>query len=51
MNNIFGGDGREAIPVPIPNTEVKVPSADGTAQEAVWESRTLPKILFYSPIL
>ena len=29
-------------PVPIPNTEVKLPSADGTAWEAVWESRTLP---------
>ena len=26
-----GGHGRAAIPVPIPNTEVKRPSADGTA--------------------
>ena len=46
--NFFGGDCEEATPVPIPNTEVKLFSADGTAWEAVWESRTLPKI-FYKP--
>ena len=45
-NNFFGGNGKEATPVLIPNTEVKVFSADGTARVAVWESRTLPKILF-----
>ena len=39
----FGGNGEEETPVPIPNTEVKLFSADGTAREAVWESRTLPK--------
>ena len=46
INNIqfFGGDSEEATPVPIPNTEVKLFSADGTAREAVWESRTPPKI-------
>ena len=31
-----------ATPVPIPNTEVKPFSADGTARAAVWESRTRP---------
>ena len=31
-----------ATPVPIPNTEVKSFSADGTARAAVWESRTRP---------
>ena len=36
------------IPVPIPNTEVKRFCADGTAWEAVWESRTLPKNLIIS---
>jgi hypothetical protein len=41
---IFGGNGEEATPVPIPNTEVKLFSADGTAREAEWESRSLPKI-------
>ena len=40
----FGGDSEEETPVPIPNTEVKLFSADGTAREAVWESRTPPKI-------
>ena len=42
-SNFFGGDSEEATPVPIPNTEVKLLSADGTAWEAVWESRTPPK--------
>ena len=40
----FGGDSEEVTPVPIPNTEVKVFSADGTARETEWESRTPPKI-------
>ena len=29
-------------PVPIPNTTVKQITADGTAWEAVWESKWLP---------
>ena len=37
-----GGDIEEATPDPIPNSEVKLFGADGTAREAVWESRTLP---------
>ena len=40
----FGGDGEEETPVPIPNTEVKLFSADGTAWVTVWESRTPPRI-------
>ena len=32
----------EVTPVPIPNTEVKLTCADGTAREAVWESRSSP---------
>ena len=39
-----GGNGAEAIPVPIPNTEVKLRSADGTVRAAARESRTLPEI-------
>ena len=31
-----------ATPVPIPNTAVKPSSADGTARETVWESRSTP---------
>ncbi len=38
----LGDHGEGVTPVPIPNTEVKPFSADGTAWEAVWESRTLP---------
>ena len=41
----FGGDSVEVTPVPISNTEVKLDRADGTAWEAVWESRTLPENL------
>ena len=44
-----GGDGEEATPVTIPNTEVKLFSADGTAREAVWESRTPPENLSKGP--
>ena len=40
-----GGNGEGATPVPIPNTEVKPFSADGTARAAGWESRTPPGIL------
>ena len=32
----------EVTPVPIPNTEVKLCSADDTWREAAWESRTMP---------
>ena len=42
---IFGGNSKEVTPVPIPNTEVKLFSADGTAWETAWESRTLPNQL------
>jgi hypothetical protein len=37
-----GGDIDEAIPDPIPNSEVKLVGADGTARVILWESRTLP---------
>ena len=41
----FLGDYSEGeTPVPIPNTVVKPLSADGTAWEAAWESRTLPRL-------
>ena len=32
----------EGPPVPIPNTEVKLASAEDTWLEAAWENRTLP---------
>jgi hypothetical protein len=46
---VFGGDSEEETPVPIPNTAVKLFSADGTARETVWESRTPPKFILRSP--
>ena len=42
MPNVSGGNIEKAIPDPIPNSEVKLLGADGTARATVWESRTLP---------
>lgn len=42
---IKGDDGGEDTPLPIPNRVVKLASADGTAGETLWESRSSP-ILF-----
>ena len=46
MYNLFcnesGDDGIEETLLPIPNRKVKLYSANGTAWETVWESRTLP---------
>ena len=39
-----GGHRRRVTPVPIPNTEVKPSTADGTARAGAWESRSLPGI-------
>ena len=40
----FGGNVGRVTPDPIPNSEVKPVRADGTAAEALWESRTLPEL-------
>ena len=37
-----GDNGEEDPPVPIPNTEVKLFSAEDTWRETAWENRTLP---------
>ena len=42
---ICGGNSEEVTPVPIPNTEVKLLSADATWWETAWESKTLPLIV------
>ena len=49
--DFFGGYSEEETPVPIPNTEVKLFCADGTAREAEWESRTPPKKLYKPGIM
>ena len=38
-------------PVPIPNTEVKHLSGDGTRVETPWESSTLPDIFLSSSMV
>jgi hypothetical protein len=43
--NRSGGNGEKVTPVPIPNTEVKLLSADGSWGESPCESRTLPGCL------
>ena len=49
MSSLFsGGVSTEDPPVPIPNTEVKLSYADGTALVTKWESREPPE-LYLSP--
>ena len=43
-NLIFGDYDAEVTPVPIPNTVVKLCSADDTWWEAAWESRSSPEL-------
>src|SRR4026207_2561355 len=45
MSKFPGGHRGRVTPVPIPNTEVKPATADGTACVGVWESRSLPGLL------
>ena len=45
----FGGHGGGVTPVPIPNTEVKPTSADGTWGEIPWESRSPPDFSEQAP--
>ena len=46
----FGGHSEGVTPVPIPNTEVKPLSADGTARETWWESRSPPNPFEQAPV-
>src|SRR3954447_15964637 len=46
-----GGHRRGVTPVPIPNTEVKLSTADGTAWVTVWESRSLPGLFLQGPLV
>ncbi len=50
VKDFLGGHSEKAPPVPIPNTEVKLFSADGTAWETVWESRSPPILIYITPI-
>lgn len=48
-SKFFGGHSDRVTPVPIPNTEVKPVSADGTWGESPWESRTPPDFALKKP--
>jgi hypothetical protein len=43
--NHAGENNEEATPVPIPNTEVKLFSAENTCPETDWEDRSSPAFL------
>jgi hypothetical protein len=49
-NQLLGDCSAGVPPVPIPNTEVKPCSPDGTARASGWESRTLPELKKESPV-
>ena len=51
FENFPGGYSGGGTPLPIPNREVKPSSADGTAWETLWESRSLPGIILKARIL
>ena len=42
VSQSYGGYSARETPGPIPNPEAKPGSADGTAVEGLWESRTPP---------
>ena len=44
VSECFGGFSVRETPGPIPNPEAKLDSADGTATEGLWESRTPPNL-------
>src|SRR6188768_55528 len=44
-----GGYRSRVTPVPIPNTEVKPATADGTVRVTAWESRSLPGFFLNGP--
>ena len=41
---LVGVNNAEVPPVPIPNTEVKLSSAENTWREAAWEDRSMPAL-------
>src|SRR6202049_4166876 len=49
LSTVSGGHSGGVTPVPIPNTEVKPASADGTWGATPWESRTSPDFSLKNP--
>jgi hypothetical protein len=50
VSQSYGGYSARETPGPIPNPEAKPGSADGTAVEGLWESRTPPDTLSVGPV-
>ena len=50
MQNFSGDDNIEEIPVPIPNTEVKLYRADDTCELPCLENRSSPVLIKYSSL-
>ena len=46
IRKIAGDHNEEEIPVPMPNTEVKLLSAEDTYELPCWENRKLPVFYF-----
>ena len=49
LNRKSGGNSKEDTPVPIPNTVVKLFSAEDTWRVTSWEIRTSPVFLYKAP--
>ena len=47
IQKISGDNNEEEIPVPMPNTEVKLLSAEDTWELPFWENRKSPVFYFY----
>ena len=47
-NKISGDNNEEEIPVPMPNTEVKLLSAENTCGLPCWKDRKLPGFIYSS---
>ena len=50
IQNISGDNDEEEIPVPMPNTEVKLLSAEDTYELPCWENRKLPVFYIFIPL-
>lgn len=48
---VAGVNSEGVTPDPIPNSEVKPLSGDGTARETVWKSSTMPALFFKTQVI
>ena len=50
LQSKVGVDDAEGTPVPIPNTEVKLSSAEDTWLVTAWENRKTPTFVYFIPL-